>query len=221
MTIRRPVGTKQIDAAVELHSHLTQWRLAERTLDVLSNTFPDNSEIIGVIVKASTLNQLYGTHLFAIEEMARHITECFQKSKRNLEPDLVEAIAKMPEGTRKMSFASKYCHFYVDQRKFPIFDSHSFRTLMEHLGADHCESKGDRPNYEDYCADIAKLKRESGLSCSARELDRYLWLSDLWFSWKNGNQKVDAEVSELFRRCTDNVELSILVNTAFSPERMD
>ena len=78
-----------------------------------------------MLLKASVLNQLYATNVFAIFDMAGHICEVIGAYQGPAGPPLVEKIALMRFGDKErrfVSFASKYAHFFIDPSTFPIVD---------------------------------------------------------------------------------------------------
>lgn len=58
---------------------------------------------------------------------------------------------------------SKYAHFFIDDKRFPIYDSHAVRMLEYHLG--RCDVKGSikRP-YESFAARYSALADAVGLT---------------------------------------------------------
>ena len=182
---------------------------------MLKQSFPSNTEDSHVIVKVSVLNQLYGTNLYAIHRMASHIVETFKATMPPLKPELVEQIASLSTGRRHMSFASKYCNFFVDKEMFPILDRHALDGLRRHLGKGGFKSRGETPTYAEYCDDLRKLCVESNLHCSTKELDRYLWLTGQWDKYSKGKEDINSEVRQLFLQ-KDDPSVGSLIRAAFS-----
>jgi len=210
MVAKIPVRAEQIDAANRIYTQLDQWKRSDRVLGMLRNAFPSNTKDTDVIVKVAAINQLYSVRLYPVNEMADHIASIF---KRSLHTDeLVENIAALPthmKQKRYLSFASKYCHFFVDSEKFPIFDRYALKTLRKHLGRD-AKSRGDRPQYADYCFDINTIRNECGLRCSLKELDRYLWLCGAYLERKTRKGKVSSELKRFFEKGDNDPDLALI-----------
>ena len=78
---------------------------------------------------------------------------------------------------RFLTFASKYCHFFISADRFPILDDFAGDALTYHLG--RCGRSHYRRrsfNYLTYVADVDRVLAAAGLNCSYVEADRYLWL---------------------------------------------
>jgi hypothetical protein len=73
------------------------------------------------------------------------------------------------------SFASKFVHWFVDER-CPILDSFAIRILDQLLGLP-TRNTSKEGAFVEFARDLGELKRRANLTCSERELDRYLWLA--------------------------------------------
>jgi hypothetical protein len=69
-----PLTMAQIEAANELHQGLPQWKNTDDALHALHNRFPE-FDIKAMLLKVAAVNQLYGTNVYAVDRMARHIVE--------------------------------------------------------------------------------------------------------------------------------------------------
>jgi hypothetical protein len=189
----------QVALATQLHERLDQWRLTDEALRRLRERLPEN-DVPSTLVKVAALNQLYGTNLYAISNMAKHIVSILGEPK--IPDDLVERIARLPprEGTKQrnhLSFASKFAHFFVDET-FPIFDSYAEKVLWSHVRRPH-----GRRDYGTYRAAHRALVQHVGEGCTSRKLDRYLWLSGLYRAWKADRAKaINVEVRQLLEAAT-------------------
>lgn len=185
---------KQVDAANQLQKQLPGWFESESALRNLSKVFSSNTELVAVLPKAVTLNGLYNTNVLAIMKMAKHIVEVFRSQPDCANPELVNQLARLPDIDKYfISFASKYCHFFVDSEHFAIYDSWACKALAFHHGCSRNWNLSDRnSNYPNYLAAINHLCESSSLQCSYSELDRYLWLKgqQLWFE---KNRDVDPQ----------------------------
>jgi hypothetical protein len=122
----------------------------------------------------------------------------------------VERIAALPNEDglaerRHTSFASKLCHFFVDAKTYPLYDTASRRTLKLHLGTEYDRREG----YVAFCANLARLRQASSLQATAREVDWYLWIAGLCSAWIWERQKrpdrlprMNRELSTVFDRPT-------------------
>ena len=174
------------------------WKLTDDTLKCLGEKFPTFDQK-SCLLKSVAVNALYSTNVLAIARMADHVCETMGKHQENKDkPELrVEAIARLQIGTDKYrcfpSFASKFCHFFVDvgDDKFPIYDEAARMTVKLHLG------KIENP-YPAFCAQIHELKASANFTCLLSELDRYLWIRGLYVKYKKSGRKINKEIMDYF-----------------------
>ena len=222
-----PLCQTQIDAANALHARLPGWQTADAVLAALGHHFPSNADLVYVIPKAVTLNSLYATSVLAIQAMARHVAEVLEKAGDQVGIEVVEEIAWLhglgPEkdkSRRFLSFASKYCHFFVDPQRFPILDELAGRALSHHLGRkNRSPMSGTAEDYPNYVADIDRLRKAGGLTCDYAELDHYLWLCGQRLAYQKRKEaddrgSINGEVWDLFRQSKD-ASARDLVHVAF------
>ena len=104
---------------------LAQWKLSETALESLAEKLPDFSPE-ACLLKTVAVNAIYGTQLLATVRMAKHVEKLLSNlSVESLGPEIVQQIDSLPalDGQKKrmaVSFASKFCHFFVDSERFPI-----------------------------------------------------------------------------------------------------
>lgn len=117
---------------------------------------------------------------------------------------LVERLAALPKtpaqsvARRHFSFASKFAHFFIDRERFPIYDSHADGMVAYHLGRKEREKDPEHP-YRAFVKNLHTLRERAGITCSAAELDRYLWLAGLYRAWRhNAKSQINIEVARLF-----------------------
>jgi len=205
----------QVRAACHLHDMLEGWKASERTLDWLASEFPSNTEQQIVLLKARILNLLYATNVFAIPAMAGHIVEVFSQGHASGDDCLlVETIAYLEaSGRMHRSFASKYCHFFVDNDRFPLLDQYAPRVVRMHLGKGNYRCKRTDPTYRDFCADLNTLRAHISFSPGVREMDRYLWLRGQWerFKKKGDEAGIGAEVRDLFENGRSDQRVQTLI----------
>lgn len=216
MMLAIPLAETQVRAAGQLRSMLTGWKASEQTLDWLATEFPSNTEQQTVLLKARILNVLYFTNVFAIRAMSQHIVEVFSEEYETDDDCLlVETIAYLEaSGRRHKSFASKYCHFFVDKDRFPLFDNYVPRVVQMHLGKGNYRWKTTDPTYRNYYEDLKTLRDQISFSPTVREMDRYLWLRGQWKEFKKKRDRVPlgAEVKDLLKRADSDDHVRTLID---------
>lgn len=129
-----------------------------------------------VLARVVLVNQLYGTNLYAVHEMAAHISDLTSQPYR-ADTDLVERIARPPALDRRYcSFASKYAHFFLDPEQFHILDDAALTVLARHARVS-MKAAGEW-SYGDFNRTAENLRIKSGLRPD-RSLDRYLWIAGM------------------------------------------
>jgi len=169
-----------------------------------------------VLPNAIVLNSLYATNVLAIQAMAEHIIDVLRAESDTPSIDVVQKIARLrglgparDKSRRFLSFASKYCHFFIDCERFPILDEFAGRALTYHLGRCGRSHYRRSPfNYETYVADVDRLRTAAHLECSYPALDRYLWLRGQWLEYQKRKKSdergpVKEEVWNLFKQPRD------------------
>lgn len=177
----------------EVRKYLKQWaeegyEREDAALRLLFDTFPKNDNIDEVLLKVSTLDRLFTTHVSSrnVIEMAKQIVGINDLDQRLDEPDhnVVEAIAdRKATGKRQYSFATKYCAFHRP-KLYPMYDSYVVNVLSTLLKQgetfdDLVLARGDIWNndYDVFRRSFFKFQRHYKLDeFSVREIDKYLWL---------------------------------------------
>jgi len=208
MTIINDLHQKQIDAAGWLREkHLHQWRSSDAALLLLGKNLP-NFESEACLLKSVAVNAVYGTNVLAIVQVANllpHVLNQHDLSRAGVK--LVCEIANVLKANALSSrtftsFASKFCHFFVDAERFPIYDNAACMALKLHF-----DERVEAHDYEAFCGCITDLKKSVGNGCDARMLDRYLWLSGMYMRWLSQQEKdkpiVNAELLKLFKYPTE------------------
>lgn len=229
MELAVPLSREQIAAANRLHRRLKQWTLSDSALARLAAQLP-GFDAEACLLKAVAVNALYGTQVFAVVRMARHIEKVIaHKDVSAAHEDLVETIASLPPTDRQKtarrhhSFAAKFCHFFVDSERFPIMDSYADKMLKQHLGSALYEGDACRP-YAAFIRNFQRLRAAANHSGTNRELDHYLWIAGQRLKWKirkdQGKEpKINAELNALFQNpsCDDAEDLEVLMPATQSP----
>jgi hypothetical protein len=177
------VTIERLAAARALFEADFEWQAMEQLFDELRTAYPSNQDLKAVLLKASVVNALYATNVFAIRAMARHVCAVFSAVPDATDAALVLRIAELTTGgkTRRcVSFASKYAHFFVDPDRFLIMDYYAGQALAAHLGARRVDQADWRPDYPSFVQRVGTLRHRDRITVSNRELDHYLWLYGCW-----------------------------------------
>ncbi len=204
-----PLSMSQIEAANKLHRQLLQWQITDNALNELKMQFP-NFDVESSLLKVAAVNQLYGTKVFAVVRMAQHIRDVMPCEGNIADLDFVEKLATLPEMNRKyISFASKFAHFFIDEERFPIYDSYAVKMVAYHLGQQGQTGDAEHP-YKTFVANLQMLKEYANLSCTYRELDHYLWLAGMYRKWRaKPGVHIGSEVSSLFNSQSPEVATNL------------
>jgi hypothetical protein len=135
------------------------------------------------LLKTAAINELYATQVYATLRMANWLCDVMAQHPRLEGLELVETIAALPNENREVkrrhtSFSAKFCHFFVDEERYPIYDEAARDALRLHLQKSY-NGATQRP-YKVFCENVAALRKLSNLNCSGRELDRYLWITGMY-----------------------------------------
>ena len=114
----------QVECYLQLWDKQENYKLQEKALDKLFfNTYPNNTDINDILIKASSLNDFYSTNIYSIFSVAKHISELNIDSRLASEDlSLVDDIATVVINGKQLrfySFASKYCSHHMPN-VFPI-----------------------------------------------------------------------------------------------------
>lgn len=173
---------KQVQLYLRAWDEQENYVLQERALDKLFFvTYPNNTDINDILIKASSLNDFYSTNIFSIFAVAKHICALdIDKRLRNGDLSLVDDIADLTIGgkpKRFYSFASKYCSHHEPTR-FPIYDYYVEQVLIHFRKVDKfCDfQEEDLKKYSHFMAILDAFQQHYGLSeYNKKDLDRYLW----------------------------------------------
>ena len=203
MAERLPWPTaSQVEAACLLEQYLPDWARADVALTTLHERVPGFGPA-PCLLKTVAVNSLYGTRVLASLRMADHICRTLAgRDTATAGPDLVETLASIPAWTEKqpkrhVSFASKFCHFFVSPERFPIYDDAVCRMVQLHLGRDR-QRCPDRP-YVALVANLAKLREQASIDRPHREFDRYLWIAGM-FAKSLKSDELNVQMAALFER---------------------
>lgn len=176
----------------EVDKYLKQWKSTnkyvchENSLKVLfQKTYPNNDNINEVLIKVSSLNDLYSTNILSPYDVAKNILtipDIDIRLKRG-NSSLVEEIAEVTIGGKNInfySFATKYCSFH-NPNAYPIYDSYIEKVLCYFQKNNSFVNgkfiKKNLKNYDYFIKVLDDFKNKYGLNnYKTKELDRYLWL---------------------------------------------
>ncbi len=172
----------------EVEKYLHKWDslenyvLQESSLDKLFfKTYPNNTDINDILIKASSLNDFYSTNIFSIFPVAKHILKLnIDERLKAGDETLVNDIARITiNGKDKnfYSFATKYCsHHYPTV--FPIYDSFVEKVLLYFNKRDRFYNftKDDLKEYRKFKSTLISFKEFYNIDeYNLKDIDRYIW----------------------------------------------
>lgn len=216
MTLAIPLTKEQMEMACRLHNGLTQWRVTDSALKQLRTALPGFDQG-ACLVKSVAVNTLYGTQILAIVPMALYVEECLRGlTLETVGPELVEKLASRTardglKQKRFTSFAAKFCHFFIDEERFPIYDEAARVVVKLHLGMTALTDP-DHP-YLAFCKNLSRLRTEARISGPGRDLDKYLWITGMYIKWLRERSKskplVNVELQGIFKKPTREVKAAL------------
>ena len=171
----------------EVKKYLQKWDsldnyvLQESSLDKLFlKTYPNNTDINDILIKASSLNDFYSTNIFSIFSVAKHILELnIDERLKAGDETLVNDIAKIIINNKNKnfySFASKYCsHHYPTE--YPIYDNYVEKVLLYFKKRDKFDdfTKEDLKNYKTFKKILITFKNFYKIDeYDLKEIDKYI-----------------------------------------------
>ena len=203
------VTAAQIEEAQQLRDVMPFWQHTNELFMEAKRAFPSNTDLTAVLLKATLIDRLYATNVFAIFQAAQHIVSVLSAPTNIPQgPALVMCLAEMTVGgkPRKVtSFAAKYAHFFLDGR-LPIMDSYAAQALCLHLGLPQARVETWQQNYALYCKAIKELQTLTKFNITDDQLDTYLWLGGLSIQWlKKGEQaEINSEAKQAFKAASES-----------------
>ena len=181
ITIEHP-SIEQVEFYLKAWDEQENYVLQEHALDKLFfDTYPYNTDINDILIKAASLNDFYSTNIFSIFTVAKHIlSRDIDERLQDGDASLVDDIADITIGgknKRFYSFASKYCSHHKPTL-FPIYDSFVDKVLRYFRKADgfYSFTDEDLKNYPRFIEILNQFQRFYGLeNVNKKDLDRYLW----------------------------------------------
>lgn len=175
---------KLVNACLEQWATLDKYVLQEKCLSLLVRELrPENSEIVDVLLKVSTLNDFYSTNIYDTHSVAKHIANLkIDSALHQGDLALVNKIALVKIGHKTInfySFATKYCSHHRPDI-YPIYDRYVDRMLQYFKKKDRFArfTAEDLKNYPTFVSVIDSFRKYYGLEdCSRKQIDAYLWLT--------------------------------------------
>lgn len=173
---------KEVKKYLDKWDSLENYVLQENSLDKLFfKTYPNNTDINDILIKASSLNDFYSTNIFSIFPVAKHILKLNIDERLKVgDETLVNDIARITiNGKDKnfYSFATKYCsHHYP--AVFPIYDSFVEKVLLYFNKRDkfYNFTKDDLKEYKKFKNTLISFKKFYNIDeYNLKDIDRYIW----------------------------------------------
>ena len=148
-------------------------------------TYPFNKNLSEVLIKCSSLNDFYGTNIYDIHSIAKHIISLDIDTRlANGEPELVNDIShghgitsKSGKELHLFSFATKYCSHH-NPLDFPIFDSYVGKLLIHFRNIDGFSvfRNNEIRDYRIFNRVILDFREVYHLQdFNIKQIDQYLW----------------------------------------------
>lgn len=188
---------EQVEFYLAKWDGLENYHLQEDALNKLFfELCPKNTDIIDVLLKASTLNDFYSTNIFSIYPVAKHICALgidvrLKAGDVTLVGDIQHIIISDTE-KNFYSFASKYCSHH-NPFDYPIYDSYVDEVLRYFRNHDSFSDfkDGDLKNYVKFKGILIDFRAFYGLDkYNLKQIDQYVWLLGKdYFPKKYGKKK--------------------------------
>lgn len=175
-------SVSQVEYYLATWNSLEDYSLQEEALDKLFfQLCPENTCIEDILLKVSTLNDFYSTHIYSTFPVAKHILALnIDERLKAGDLSLVGAIQKVAiKDTEKnfYSFATKYCSHHTPLA-FPIYDSYVDEVLYRFMQQDHFADfrRGNLKDYQMFYDTLLAFRSFYGLEkYNLKEIDKYLW----------------------------------------------
>lgn len=156
--------------------------VVESALAQLIQQCPENRRLEEVLLKVASLDNLYGTNIWALQPLAEHITRLNVDAKiRSGSVDVVDLIARLTlkdKERRNYSFATKYCAWH-NPTAYPIYDWYVEAMLWEYQRTFRFAAfrRQDLSEYPAFRKAVLAFRSHFGLDAySLKEIDKVLWV---------------------------------------------
>ncbi|MEA5096246.1 MAG: hypothetical protein VB128_14935 [Sedimentibacter saalensis] len=192
---------EQVEFYLEKWDGLENYHLQEDALNKLFfELCPMNTDVIGVLLKASTLNDFYSTNIFSIYPVAKHICALDIDSRLKAgDVTLVRDIQYVTIGdTLKnfYSFASKYCSHH-NPLDYPIYDSYVDEVLRYFRNRDNFSDfqDADLKDYVKFKGILIDFRAFYSLDkYNLKQIDQYVWQLGKDYFPKNYGKKKQMKI---------------------------
>jgi hypothetical protein len=154
----------------------------DKAIGKVLKAFPYNTNFEDVLIKASIINSLYSTNVYAVVKMARHIHSLkIDTAIKKGDMGVVHRIADVEFTTRRFySFATKYCHWHNPQ-EFPIYDSYVDKVLWAYRQQEQDKfqpgfARTDMRQYDKFKNILQDFRKAYQLSVDIKKLDKFLFI---------------------------------------------
>lgn len=173
---------EEVEKYLKLWDSLENYVLQENSLNKLFyKTYPKNTDIDDILIKASSLNDFYSTNIFSIFNVAKHIKELNIDARlANKDETLVNELAKVKINDKEKnfySFATKYCSHH-DPINYPIYDSYVEKILIHFKKIDNFSNfkREDLKEYPKFKQILIEFKKYYDIDdYNLKDIDKYLW----------------------------------------------
>lgn len=174
---------EQVEIYLKKWATLDKYVAQENSIKKLfSDTYPYNTDIDDVLIKVSSLNDFYSTHIYQTYLVAKHIVQMnIDERLSNGDLTLVNDLSLVNLGDKDKclySFVSKYCSHH-NEHVYPIYDSYVAKTLKYFKKVDKFArfSNEDLRDYVKFNDILNSFRCFYGLKqYSLKQIDKYLWL---------------------------------------------
>jgi len=189
---------EQVEFYLAKWEGLENYRLQEDALNKLFlEPCPKNTDVIDVLLKASTLNDFYSTNIFSIYPVAKHICDLDIDARLKAgDVTLVRDIQYVMIGDTEKnfySFATKYCSHH-NPLDYPIYDSYVDEVLRYFRDRDHFSDfqDSDLKDYMKLKGILIDFRTFYGLDTfNLKQIDQYAWqLGKDYFPKNYGKRKL-------------------------------
>ena len=188
---------EQVDIYLTKWDGLENYHLQEDALNKLFfELCPKNTDIIDILLKASTLNDFYSTNIFSIYPVAKHIRSLNIDTRLDAgDVTLVRDIQHVTISNKKRSFysfATKYCSHH-NPLDYPIYDSYVDEVLRYFRNRDNFsdfqnDELKDYVRFKDILIDFRGFYDLE--TYNLKQIDQYVWqLGKDYFPKNYGKKK--------------------------------
>jgi hypothetical protein len=185
--LKQPTAGLVLEYARKFDDPASQTGQTALALRKLFAAYPGNADLSDVLLKASVLNALYATNIYAVFQVARHIHNLRIDDRLKAQDQmLVEDVACVhvsgDKKRRNYSFATKYCSWHSPEA-FPIYDRFVDELLWRYalqdllFGAKRVDRNIFWDDYPTFVRTLLAFKDYYSLQqVSLRQIDKFLFI---------------------------------------------